>query len=65
MRDNLRSNIQKIESIKNLIRDGKQVVAYEKLQGVGDALTYLLGFSMKRAKSIDTVSTVADTSQPE
>lgn len=53
MTDNLRSNMQKIESIKNLIKDGKQVVAYEKIQGVGDALAFLLGSSQKRVKMLE------------
>jgi hypothetical protein len=47
--DSLRSNIQRIEAIKNFLRDGKQVVAYEKLQGVGDALAYLMGISQRRS----------------
>lgn len=50
--DALRSNIQKIEYIKNLIRDGKQVVAYEKLQGVEDALKFLMGISVKQDSTV-------------
>ena len=29
---------QKVESIKNLLMDGKQVVAYQHLQGLGDSI---------------------------
>jgi len=51
--DNLKGNLQKIEGIKNMIRDGKQVIAYEKIQGVGDALSFLMGHAQKRSKHFD------------
>jgi len=32
----------KVESSKNLLRNGQQVVSYEQLQGVSDGLKYLI-----------------------
>lgn len=42
VRDKLRAQWSKIESIKNLLRDGKQVVAYEQIQGLSDTTGFLV-----------------------
>lgn len=44
----LRTMWTKVESIKNLLRNGQQVVAHEQLQGLSDGLAHLVHGVEKR-----------------
>jgi len=48
----LRTIWTKLETVKNLLRDGKHVVSYEHTQGCCDAIAFLLALTEKRASSL-------------
>lgn len=47
---------QKIEYIKNLLMDGKQVVAYQHLQGLGDSVQVMVKLYAERISAEKDVS---------
>ena len=48
---------QKVESIKNLLMDGKQVVAYQHLQGLGDSIQVMAKLYAERIAAEKECST--------
>lgn len=50
--ESIKAYAARIESIKNLLKDAKYIVAFEKIQGVGDGLAFLMGTFINRIDAI-------------
>ena len=51
----------KLETTKNLIREGKHVVAFEQLQGMGDSVGFLSNLFDQRLENFESDSSENDS----